>query len=54
MGVMHVERQQYDEALQSYSKMNQIAEQLGEPYFLTLAQMNMGVELSAQATRRKL
>ena len=45
LGVMHVERKQYDEALQCYSKMNQIAEQLGEPYFLTLAQMNIGVEL---------
>jgi len=28
--------------------MNQIAEQLGEPYFLTLAQMNMGVEVTLE------
>jgi tetratricopeptide (TPR) repeat protein len=53
MGVMHVERQQYDEALQSYSKMNQIAEQLGEPYFLTLAQMNMGVELERTGHKKE-
>ena len=53
MGVMHVERQQYDEALQSYIKMNQIAEQLGEPYFLTLAQMNMGVELERTGHKKE-
>ncbi len=52
LGVMHVERKQYDEALQCYSKMNQVAEQLGEPYFLTLAQMNIGVELE-RAGRKK-
>jgi tetratricopeptide (TPR) repeat protein len=51
-GVMHVERQHYDEALLCFSKMNQIAEQLGEPYFLTLAQMNIGVELE-RADRTK-
>jgi tetratricopeptide (TPR) repeat protein len=45
MGVMHAEREQYDEALECYYKMNRIAEQLGDPYFLTLAQMNIGVEL---------
>ncbi len=45
MGVMQVERQHYDEALQSFRKMSQIAKQLGEPYFLTLALMNIGVEL---------
>jgi tetratricopeptide (TPR) repeat protein len=53
LGVMHVERQQYDEALQSYIKMNQIAEQLGEPYFLTLAQMNMGVELERTGHKKE-
>jgi tetratricopeptide (TPR) repeat protein len=53
MGVMHVERQQYDEALQSYNKMNHIAEQLGEPYFLTLAQMNMGVELERAGHKKE-
>ena len=52
IGVMHAEREQYEEALQSYIKMNQTAEQLGEAYFLTLAQMNMGVELE-RAGRKK-
>lgn len=51
LGVMHAEREQYDAALQSYIKMNQIAEQLGETYLLTLAQMNIGVEL--ERTGRK-
>src|SRR5256885_2087048 len=37
---------------QLLSDMNQIAEQLGEPYFLTLAQMNIGVELE-RAGRKK-
>jgi len=53
MGVMHAERQHYDDALQSYIKMNQIAEQLGEPYFLTLAQMNVGVELERAGHRKE-
>lgn len=52
LGVMHVERQRYDEALRSFTNMNHIAEQLGEPYFLTLALMNIGVELE-RAGRKK-
>jgi len=53
MGVMHTEREQYDEALQSYIKMNLIAEQLAEPYFLTLAQMNIGVELERAGHKKE-
>jgi tetratricopeptide (TPR) repeat protein len=53
MGVMHAERERYDEALQSYSKMNQIAEQLGDSSFLTLAQMNMGVELERAGHKKE-
>ncbi len=53
IGVMHAEREQYDEALQSYIKMNQIAEQLAEPYFLTLAQMNIGVELERAGHKKE-
>jgi tetratricopeptide (TPR) repeat protein len=45
IGVMHVERKQYAEAIAAYSNMYNIAKQLDEPYFLTLALMNMGVEL---------
>jgi tetratricopeptide (TPR) repeat protein len=52
LGVMHVERQHYEEALLCFTKMNQIAEQLGNPYFLTLAHMNIGVELE-RAGRKK-
>jgi tetratricopeptide (TPR) repeat protein len=53
MGVMHVERQHYDEALQSFTKMNHIAKQLGEPYFLTLALMNIGVELERVGRKKE-
>ena len=45
IGVMHVERKHYAEAIAAYSNMYNIAKQLDEPYFLTLALMNMGVEL---------
>jgi tetratricopeptide (TPR) repeat protein len=53
VGVMHVERQQYEEALRCFYKMKQIAEQLGEPYFLTLAQMNIGVELERAGHKKE-
>ncbi len=53
MGVMHAEREHYDEALECYYKMNRIAEQLGEPYFLTLAQMNIGVELERAGHKKE-
>lgn len=53
MGVMHAEREHYDEALECYYKMNQIAEQLGEPYLLTLAQMNIGVELERAGHKKE-
>ena len=45
LGVMHVERKRYTEAIAAYSTMYNIAKQLDEPYFLTLALMNIGVEL---------
>lgn len=45
IGVMHVERNQYPEALEAFASMYTIAKQLDEPYFITLALMNMGVEL---------
>ncbi len=45
IGVMHVERKQYAEALEAFTTMYTIARQLEDPYFLALALMNMGVEL---------
>src|SRR5207248_9229089 len=35
IGVMHVERKHYPEAIAAYSNMYNIAKQLDEPYFLT-------------------
>lgn len=53
LGVMNVEQQQYDNALQCFYRMNQIAEKLGEPYFITLAQMNIGVELERAGHKKE-
>lgn len=43
--VMYVERKRYTQALETFSHMHTIAQELEEPYFLTLALMNIGVEL---------
>jgi tetratricopeptide (TPR) repeat protein len=51
--VMHVERKQYTQALETFSHMYTIAKQLEEPYFLTLALMNMGVELERAGEKQK-
>jgi tetratricopeptide (TPR) repeat protein len=53
MGVMQVEREDYDEALQSFTKMSHIAKQLGEPSLLTLALMNIGVELERAGRKQE-
>ena len=43
--VMHIERQQYEQALEACSDMYDIAQQLGEPAILTLALTGIGTEL---------
>lgn len=53
IGVMHVERKQYTEALEAFSNMYNIAKQLEEPYFLALALMNMGVELERAGQKQE-
>ena len=50
--VMYVERKQYRQALATFSHMHTIAQELGEPYFLTLALMNIGVELERIGDKR--
>ena len=50
---MHVERKHYAEAPTAYSTIYNIAKQLDESYFLTLALMNMGVELERIGQKRE-